>query len=321
MHVLFCASTDYYQYLGAAAVSLAEHGSAHRNINIHVLSMDRDPRQESLLRLSLEPFGNVDLRFHFYGGSDLDGFFVDWRIKREAYLRLLAPVLLPPEIRRVLYLDCDVIVLDRLDDLWTADLKDKAAAAVPDILISCFDSVRGPRYVNSGVLLMDLAKWRDRDYTSKLLEYAHDHRDWLEYHDQDTLNSVLGDDILRVGYRWNLQAIIYRFSKKRLGPLFEAVEAARRDPAILHYVSDQKPWQHCAQVPRKRDYFRCQRRTAWRGIVPDLPSARARLWYRLDRGLAVIGFDAQRTIQLMRLAARKVSRFSLQEGRSCPPQK
>lgn len=47
-----------------------------------------------------------------------------------AYLRIFISDLLPQTVDKVLYLDCDLLIMDSIADLWNIDLEEFAVAAV-----------------------------------------------------------------------------------------------------------------------------------------------------------------------------------------------
>ena len=101
------------------------------------------------------------------------------------WFRVLLPELLP-DCDRVLYLDCDVIVLDSLDPLMRVDLSGKCIAAVtnPPITLEWMQkhcaSLSLPDtddYFNAGVMLMDLEELRAKKWIDQVIDYGITHAD------------------------------------------------------------------------------------------------------------------------------------------------
>jgi len=168
------------------------------------------------------------------------------RISSAAHYRLLLPELMPPSVERILYLDCDVLCTGSLAPLWRTDLRGELLGAVRDPgapTISAAGGLPGFRagagrlrfwsdYFNSGVLLMDLARCREEDLTTTMLNYLQDNSTRLRFVDQDALNFAADDRWLRLERRWN--DLIYGYERGRDG----AVE-----PGILHFAGAEKPWE------------------------------------------------------------------------------
>lgn len=177
--------------------------------------------------------------------------YVNWT----TYGRLLVPALLPLESSRVIYIDCDTLVLRDITDLWNKPLEGKPLGAVLDYwmpeshIAKLFDSQatgRGEpgRYFNAGVLLMDLDGWRAEavaDRTMELLERS----DPFLFLDQDALNLVLCESWTTLPQLWNDFALDPSKSPKadsRAATDPDYLRASIRRSAVLHFVGKLKPW-------------------------------------------------------------------------------
>lgn len=316
--ILFCANPDYYQHAAVAAVSLAENNRQFR-ANIHVLTCAEDAIAEGMLRNSLVAYGHINLVFHHVSDDRLNDVFIDRHLTKETYMRFLAPEFFPTSVSRVLYLDCDLVVLDELKSLWDMDLRGKAIAAAPDFpwdqsgtlpsRLASLELSAGHTYVNCGVLLLDLDHWRRNRVSDRLFAYAKKRGSALAFHDQDTINAVLRDDIHLIDCRWNLQSRMYMLGRRSFPVEFAATRRARRRPAILHYTTGDKPWLFRSRAARKRLYFQYLDKTAWRRAHPDLPTAWQRLEWWLGRQLLHVGIDYMRLASLVGRVASKSCRL------------
>ncbi|GHT96385.1 hypothetical protein FACS1894141_6480 [Spirochaetia bacterium] len=85
------------------------------------------------------------------------------------YFRILMPSILPSNLDKILYLDCDIIVRKSLVDLWATDITHNPIGAVYDMTIDDirnYNRLRYDRalgYFNAGVLLVNLKYWRDNN--------------------------------------------------------------------------------------------------------------------------------------------------------------
>ncbi|MFD2648162.1 glycosyltransferase family 8 protein [Devosia albogilva] len=161
------------------------------------------------------------------------------RLSNIVYARLMLDQLLGSEVERVLYLDCDMLVRDDIAALFDIDLRGKAIAAVRDTMGAFIAGGRDLKnnrdifdaadyYFNAGMVLIDIAKWREADVIGRMEEA---HRTGVMqriYYDQDLLNLVFKDNWLKLDWRWN--TIDARHAHEGL------------DPAILHYTGERKPW-------------------------------------------------------------------------------
>lgn len=108
-----------------------------------------------------------------------------------------------------------MLVLEDLASLWETPLDQHVLAAAPDTTVPFCSAPRGvkgwqtlgiPReaaYFNCGVLMIHLARWRQREVTRRVHQYLETTRDFLH---QEALNAVLWDDWKPLDSRWNLLA-------------------------------------------------------------------------------------------------------------------
>ena len=319
--VLFCSNGSYLQHLAVAAVSLAAH-SRSRPIRIHVMTREDDSVAETRLADSLQPFSNVMLSFHRVSDGRLATAFIDKYVSADTYLRLLAAEILPDSIHRVLYLDCDLVVMDDIVELADFDLGGKPLAAVADFSwdgqperLAALGIAAGHTYVNAGVLLIDLDRWR-RDRTSEgLFSDIARLGAKLEYYDQDIINIALQGQIALIDRRWNLQARIFEpWVRHELPGDHAATRAARSRPGIIHYTTNEKPWLFRPRVKKRALYFKFLDRTAWRGARPPLASAFKRAEYDVTRNLLKIGVDVYEVIPVIRRLRAAIDRIAAVAG-------
>lgn len=218
--------------------------------------------KEKLQRLDAH---RLSLSFILLKGR-LQGIYIDPRYTEAASLRLLLPELLP-ELDRVLYLDCDIIVRQDLARLWEeTHLEDNYLGAVYEAAIEGqAERFRAlgcdpARYFNSGFLLMNLAGMRAHKVSERLLEACR--VPYLEFPDQDALNQVCQGKVLPLSPLYNSIRTFfipkYRPDfERQYGPgLWEQVQ----EKGTVHYTGG-KPW----------DLFTVQFGTWWR-VYDTLPA-------------------------------------------------
>jgi lipopolysaccharide biosynthesis glycosyltransferase len=183
-----------------------------------------------------------------------NGFKEQTYITRTAYYRLLIPELLPDDLDKAIYLDCDLVVQGDLSQMWQADIGDHYLLAVQDLWTPIakhgllnheeLDLPLDAKYFNSGILLLNLKQWRADNVSTQLIHYLHEKRDRIRFHDQDVLNAVLAGRWGELNFRWNLTPGIHNvYWQKSASPVEqEALSQAIRNPGIIHYAMVSKPW-------------------------------------------------------------------------------
>lgn len=121
------------------------------------------------------------------------------RNSRWTYMSLIRLALhrILPDIDRVLYLDCDTIVIDNISALDNLDLHGKLIAGVREPAKS-----KNGHYINAGVLLMDLKRLRETGKGDELIEDINTHK--YDFPDQDCINHVLRADIAELPVSYNM---------------------------------------------------------------------------------------------------------------------
>ena len=193
---------------------------------------------------------------------------------REMYYRLLAPLLLPGELHRILYLDPDTLVINPLDTLWETDLQGNLFAAAAHTgktdLANNINQVRlgtDHNYFNSGVLLMDLKQGREEISADGVFRFVREHAKELLLPDQDILNIMFGNRTLEVDdYLWNYDARNYNTYLLRSGGKCN-MDWVLSHTSILHFCGKSKPWQagyvhrfgilykHYTQLTRRTGFY------------------------------------------------------------------
>jgi lipopolysaccharide biosynthesis glycosyltransferase len=202
-----------------------------------------------------------------------------FHLSTAALFRLEIPELVP-DADRVLYLDSDILVHAPLAPLWHIDLGPHAAGAVRSVNFPSIGtggavdrwrelglSPRAP-YFNSGVLLMDLTRWRSEGITGKVMQHIQSDHTTSSVPDQEALNVALCGQWTELAPRWNVQTPL--LSDRGGGHLLydEAVlEEARTNPAITHFIEEPKPWFRGCTHPRAGEWLRIANETAFAPVT------------------------------------------------------
>ena len=202
---------------------------------------------------------------------------VDDLITRASYFRLYLTDILPSSIEKVLYLDGDLVVRHSLKELWNVDLSSYALAAAPDMREDTTDRFEGLGYskslgyFNSGVLLINLGYWRDHQATKLFDEFLRDRWEIIRYHDQDVVNYVFREQKMKLPIKFNLQdGFLWKTPEYDWAKYGEEVLAARKDPVIVHFTGENKPWKYsCTPNPFRSTFVKYQKMTKWKGVFID----------------------------------------------------
>ena len=165
------------------------------------------------------------------------------------YYRLLIGDLLPEEFEKCIYLDVDICVCKDLSDLFNIDLNDNYIAGV--VAAGYYFSEEKncerlnlpsmKRYVNAGVLIMNLKKIREDKMTEKFMELLKNNYD---SQDQDILNVACFGKIITLPPKYNAMVMRLKENNPLLRELYneQEINEAKNSPYIIHYADKKKPW-------------------------------------------------------------------------------
>ncbi len=196
-------------------------------------------------------------------------------VTHTAYALLDIGEQLPAEVHRCITIDCDLIFERNAVELWDHDLQGCTVGAANN---GSAEETRGhqarlglrePRYFNSGVLLVDLERWRRLEVRRRALEGARRIGPNLILFDQDALNMALDGDWFEIDQRWNIWAI------------FPGLDA--ETPTVIHYMNAPKPWHVDYDRPFREKFFHYLDRTDFAGWRPADPFGLARALVRASR--------------------------------------
>ena len=223
-------------------------------VRVHVLT-DPDPKCRSLIE-AIAARENGDLRVMDDAPDKQAGFDdrSDYGVASTAtYRRVFLPELLP-ELDRVIYIDADTVVPGDLRALWNTDLAGKAIGAARDPWMVTNEVIRGEfpdGYFNAGVMLADLAAWREHEVTARSLDHIARLRDnaWqaggsaLDYRfEQTPLNYAAKGDWTEISARWNCTTLLTPRIARDLGYSEEELSRVLDDPGVVHLLAGHKPW-------------------------------------------------------------------------------
>ena len=245
MNIVFAINNGYTKPVCVTITSILRHNG---NANFYILHKDIEP----------DNMRKICQTVKFYKGSTVEFIKVDESkftdltlnidyISIETYFRyIIADVL--PNIDKCLYLDADIIVQGTLKKLYRTDLGDNYLGGVKD---ACIDATAykpeigfssSDLYVNAGVLLLNLKKWRADNLSQKFLQNTKELNGKIKYQDQDVINMTCKGKICRLPHKYNYTTKDLK-DNKYLAFLKN----------IIHYTGCHKPW--LADSKHKQKYI------------------------------------------------------------------
>lgn len=267
MDVIFATNHDFCPYTAVAIVSLLENNKGEQ-INVHLFTIGVDhPQIEQMLQL-VSAYKDVKLQVYPVDESLLKGFPHPGVYSWAAYLRLFAASLLP-SLEKALYLDVDMVIIGSLKELWDMDISHYSCAAVYDSILSYnmtkdflgYDYYR-EGYANSGMLLLNLAYWREHQVELHISEYLKNHP--VRLCDQDVLNIILHSTIKFIHPKWNCHTGYFAFPPLVRDDQKKYIKSLWRGAKIAHFTGPAKPWYKECVNPYKKSFKRFMQLTSWK---------------------------------------------------------
>ncbi|CAK9312623.1 unnamed protein product [Citrullus colocynthis] len=257
VHVAMTLDTVYIRGSMAAILSVLQHSSCPQNVIFHFVSAAS--ANASALRAAISssfPY----LKFQIYPFDDgAVSRLISTSIRSALdcplnYARSYLADLLPLCVRRVVYLDSDLILVDDIANLANTPLND-AVLAAPEYCNANFTSYftptfwsnpslsltfanRNPCYFNTGVMVIDLSRWRLGDFTTKIEE-------WMELQKRMRIYELGSLPPFMLVFAGNIVPVDHRWNQHGLGG--DNFRGLCRDlhpgpVSLLHWSGKGKPW-------------------------------------------------------------------------------
>lgn len=237
--IFFSTDDNYIPYLDIAISSLIANASKEYKYRITVLNTGlRDENVDKIMQNEKEGF-----KIDFVDISEDVG-KIQSRLKNVyhfsivTYYRLFIASLFP-KYDKVLYLDCDIVVLGDIAELYNTDIGDNVLGAAPENFIRSTREFRiytrralgldPDTYVNAGILLMNLAEFRREKVEERFIDLITGYDFDLLDPDQAYLNYLCRDKIYLLSSAWNREPMPH---------------VREEEKNIVHYALYKKPWQY-----------------------------------------------------------------------------
>lgn len=282
----YSADDNYGKYLGISMLSLFRSNREWKDITVFVLDCGiREATKKKLIAIVQEynrniEFINMELAI---GGLNLQ--MGVRKISIASYARLFLSSVIPDKYDKIIYLDCDTIIRASLTELWNINLNEYLVAGVQDTVDSFFLKKIGMEedeyYINAGVLLINLAKWRRIAIEDKFMDFIDKYKGNVPHHDQGVINALCSNKKYILSPEYNATSNIYSFSAKTIRRMFdidkfysqEELDRAKEHPIILHFTTGLvgRPWEMNCQHPMKKEYLKVAKISPWKEeeLLPD----------------------------------------------------
>lgn len=237
--IFFSTDDNYIPYLDVAITSLIDNASKDYSYKIIVLNTGLRSENVSLVKRNECPGFSIDFIDISKRIKNIKARFKNiYHFSIVTYYRLFIASLFP-QFDKIVYLDCDLIVLGDIAELYNTELGENIIGAAPEQFVQNTAEFRAyaenalgvdpDRYVNAGVLVINLEAFRNNDIEGKFIKLITEYDFDLLDPDQAYLNYLCKDRIYTLQNGWNKEPM----------PL-----ECQGEKNIVHYALYKKPWQY-----------------------------------------------------------------------------
>lgn len=248
LNILYTCDENYAAYAGISMYSLFENNKDIEHIRVYLVESGVSDKNKDRLARQAESFGRelilVDSSDIAEQIKKLD--IPAYRGSYSANFRLFFHTFITPDTDRLLYVDCDTLIVGSLAPLLTLDMEGKAAGVVRDSLSTEYKTMIGfdeaEDYFNSGVTFIDVKAWSENRITERLFDHVKNVRSRYCNPDQDLLNIALRDCKYILPPEYNFQPSHRAFTHKAYFGAYKhtryyteaELDNAIKHPRILH---------------------------------------------------------------------------------------
>lgn len=213
INVVYCSSDLFSEVCAVSMVSLFENNRHLNEINVYIIDDAISKKSKKRLRDMTTAYGR---NLHFIALPDPSKFYNDDRFTINSlghtYARLILGSVLPDNVERVISLDSDTMVLNKVDDLWNTDMMGYPIAGVDDCmgrvaLVKTQHLKADAVHCNAGMYLIDLKTWREENWTEQFHQYIKNLFDRgisLGGYEEETITKVVGERMMVLPPKFNV---------------------------------------------------------------------------------------------------------------------
>lgn len=283
MNVVYSSSDLYSELCGISIVSLFENNKDIDDIIVYIIDNNiSDKNKKRLLNTSKK----YDRKIIFVYTIDIEkitktNIYVGrWNIG--TFFRLYLSSIIPQDVDKIIYIDCDMIIRHSLKEIYNMDMDKYLVAGVDDCRSDLYRKEIGCRpgtiYINNGFMLINLKKWREEHVENKFSDFITSRKGDLTYMDQAPMNGVLVPEnkIFELKPIYNAQRIFFDFTYKQLLKLrkpkhhlsLNEYNAAISDPVVVHFtptfITGTRPWQIKDNHKFRNEYLYYKEISEWK---------------------------------------------------------
>lgn len=275
---MYTCDNNYVWLMGISTISLFENNKDIDELKVYLLGENISAENKEELRKIGEKY-NRKVDVIDVPKLNIPPSLVSARWPLSAFTRLFSGVILPKNVDRILYLDCDTIIAGDISELENVDFNGNIACGVRDCISGAYKKNIGldknSPYFNAGVILFDMDALRKVDINTEIESYMEKYEKLINYADQDILNGMFKGRIGVLNPKYDLMTIDVAHTYEEIQTLRrptnfyskEEIEEAKKNPAIIHYTTNMlvvRPWFINTDHPLKDEFKKYMNMSVWK---------------------------------------------------------
>ncbi|MCL2052420.1 MAG: glycosyltransferase family 8 protein [Lachnospiraceae bacterium] len=254
MNILYASDDNYAELAGVSVLSLFENNKNVEEINIFILDSGISEVNKHNISSIAQAY---DRKVSFLNNFDVEKsagqkLSVSSRWSVTAYARLFLSKLLPEKIKKIIYIDCDTLILGSLLPLWNENVDDYVLGGVlvarKSISMKTYAMKKTEKWINTGVLLINMELWRKTNIEDKFVDFINLYCGNLISVDESVINGVLNGRIKPIKMKYNYMGLASRYFMRRTMVKRHYTQTdydeAVKEPVIVHFMGSwmPRPW-------------------------------------------------------------------------------
>lgn len=270
MYNIVCIADEAYAQHTAVMLTSLFYQNPHKIFRIFLMTNSMTMETKEKLKHVVKCHGELHILEDDYTHSEITMLKSETSTKSWnpiMYLKLLILQKIPNYVDRFLFLDVDIIINHDIDELYNTNLNGFTLAACDDYKYQQSHKDRlGLRdiekYINSGVMVVDLNAWREKEKLYPMINFLKDYKEKLN-NDQDGFAVYFRGEIKLLPNKWNVTNFYFEKEPRILNKYLSEVNEVRSHPFILHFCEPIKPWFADCKHPYRYLYKKFLMQTPW----------------------------------------------------------
>lgn len=278
--IIYSCDDNYARHTGVSILSVLDNNKHFKGIDIYIIENNISEENKIKINEIIKKYNRNIKYVDFSQYKSKLNLKMEWEISISSYARLFIECILPKTIDKVLYFDCDTIVAGPLDELWEVEFQENEFVAgvldtVSEKIITKIGIGKKDRYINAGMLLINLKEWRENEIQKQFMDFIDKYNGKVTHHDQGVINGVLHQNCKVISPKFNLMTVFCMMKYEDILKYYEVkydfytkeeIEQAVKEPLYIHFTPGftTRPWIKGCKHPYKEIYLKYLQCTPWK---------------------------------------------------------